>query len=551
MTEAQMRSTAASQIDLEINQSVAPIQSQITSTQNRETAALGQIGGMFDALQPVVQQGAQAVQQSYDQATAQERSVFANAQAELQTGRANRAADAQAMAQKIGGPVAIGDWTKPFDDAGMDLANLGAGQQLHTLAYAQAGEQLAQQFAGQVFPLVRTEQMAAARNTFEEQIREYTDQITALKAQKGAQVNKRYNELRTQELQYGLQLAQQNLDKLESQRAYNLEVKKEKTRKAEATRTYRLDKQQYALDNKKANRDYEVALRAAGQEDKRIAIADKAADLDTQKFAFQVDEAMGTHDGKKTLAAIAQDQQNKQAWAQLGLNKKEINAKIRDAIAARAAETKKLKTEQSTEWTTLMENAVNPQPGKQYSETEQREVSAVAAMSNPDAYYVPDGKGSNTGKWYVNVTTTHTAPAMQAITDPNRLVDYLVTAMHDPVNFPKSRAIELVKTRFPAFANWTYGEKFKVPDAAKKDATASNTGGGGGISSDPDKTFPVPDWMLVKPGAPFKPESDYSGYKIGDSWDAKKDPLDHYIGSSIMVTKSGAQVVKGKYTKVP
>src|SRR5215471_2782050 len=158
-----LRKTAASQVDLEINQSVAPIQSQIATATDRENKSLDQVAGMFNALQPVVDQSAQAVQTGYDQAQSQEKAIFTQAQANLQKMRANRAQDAQNMAQMIGGPVAMDEWTQPYDQATEDLTNLGAGQQLHTLVYAQAGEQEAQQFAGQVMPLVRTEQMASVR----------------------------------------------------------------------------------------------------------------------------------------------------------------------------------------------------------------------------------------------------------------------------------------------------------------------------------------------------------------------------------------------------
>src|SRR5262245_24705199 len=112
-----LRKTAASQVDLEINQAVAPIQSQITTAQGRETKSLQQVGAMFDALQPVVSQGATAVQNSYDQAMQQQQQIFSQAQANLQNLRGNRAQDAQQMSQMIGGPVALDEWTQPFDDA--------------------------------------------------------------------------------------------------------------------------------------------------------------------------------------------------------------------------------------------------------------------------------------------------------------------------------------------------------------------------------------------------------------------------------------------------
>jgi hypothetical protein len=489
MSDAELRKQAASQVGLEIDQSVAPIQSQIGIAQADEQKALGQVSGMFDALQPVVQQGASAVQASYDQAISQENSVFSTAQSQLQQLRSNRAADAQSMAQKVGGPVAIGDWTAPFDNAATDLTYLGAGQQLHTLAYAQAGEQSAQQFAGQIFPLVRTEQMATVRTQFEDQIKDYQDQITALQSQKGAQVNKRYNDLRTQELQYSLNRAQYQLSKLDDQRNYNLEVKKAKADKTTADRTYKLDKQKFnldkttaahdykvaqenfGLDKTKAGHDYEIAKRTANTADRQVDLAFKNYKLDLAKYVEAVDEASGsTSTGKKTLAALERDDQVDQAAATLGLSNKELAEKKAEFAASSAIETKKMKTDQSTEWVDLLENAVNPQPGKTYTHSQEEEINATAALSDTSGtvYTRTDNDGKT--HYYKRVSVTETTPAMEAITDPTRLVDYLYTAMNDPKNFPRSRAIELVQSRFPELKAWKYGEKWPPSKSKKKNA---------------------------------------------------------------------------------
>jgi hypothetical protein len=564
MSESELRSTAASQIDLEIGQSVAPLQSQIGITQGREDRALGQIGGMFDALQPVVQQGATAVQNSYDQATAQEKSVFANAQAELAAHRGNRAADAQSMAQLTGGPVAIGDYTQPFDDAATDLTQLGAGQQLHTLAYAQAGEQQAQQFAGQVFPLVRTEQMASARNTFEDQIKSYQDQITALESQKGAQVNKRYNELRTQELQYGLQRAQYQLDKLDKQRTYNLQVKDAKVQKAEADRTYKLNKQQADEVTKKDNRDYQLAVaggkrddlkeehayalgqRTAKSEEDRVKIARDTYDLQTKQLVFEMDKSTGTVNGKKTLEALQTDAQIKQAAATLGLSKKDLAEKIREFSVNAAQSKQKLQVDQSTAWVDLLDNAVNPQPGKTYSQTEKHEISSINALRDTSGEVYTETGADGKLHYYKNVTVTQTVKGMQKITDPTKLVDYLVTAMHSK-DFSKERAIELVQNRFPDLDNWKYGDEW--PPKSVKRAIAAH--GGGAHVGTTDDPFALPDWVNAPSSgtAPYLKPGQQSGPLIGDTYDAKNDPIDHYEGS-IIVTKSGAQVVRGKYTKL-
>jgi hypothetical protein len=457
MSESEIRKNAASQIDLEIGQATAPIQSQITTTQANRDRSLGQIGGMFDALQPVVNQAATAVQSSYDQAMSQEHAVFAEAQSQLQTLRGNRAADAQAMAQKIGGPVAMDEWTQPFDNAATDLTYLGAGQQLHTLAYAQAGEQQAQAFAGQVFPLVRTEQMASVRNQFEDQIREYEDQIVALKSQKGAQVNKRYNELRAQELDYGLKRAQQQLEKLDSQRSYNLAVKKAKFDKAESNRTYQLNKQELGVTKKKNADDLKVALLLAGDNKRKTDLAYKQYDLATKEYELSKGVQTGYVDGKPTVQQKQTDAQIDQAAAMLDFNKAELKQKKHEFKINAKIEKNKLTKDQSTDWVALMDNAIHPQPGKTITRTVQKPISLDTAM-------VTDGAYSEDGvHWVVNQEVTETLGITSPITDPNMLVDYLVTAMNDE-DFGRARAVKLIQTRFPAYKNWKYGQ----PDPAKK-----------------------------------------------------------------------------------
>jgi hypothetical protein len=521
-TDDQLRKTAASQVDLEINQSVAPIQSQIDITQGREDKSLGQISGMFDAIQPTVNQAAQAVQQGYNQAEFNQNQIFAQAQANLQQLRGNQAAEAQQLAQQIGGPVAMDQFTQPYDAASQDLTYLGAGQELHTLMYAQAGEQAAQQFAGQIFPLVRTEQMASARNQFEDQISQYEDQITSLKSQRGAQINSRFNDLRTQELQYGMQRAQLQLQKIDDLKNYNLQVRKAKDDRVAATRTYNLDKQQLGLDRTKANRDYEIAKRNAGNDEKQTAIAEKNYQLDLAKMA--ADES-GTYQGKPTLAAkqlnadikkanrdyqvalisAKQNQESidiakknyelavgeaigkykgvptldaqklaedaKESMRAYGLSDKELDAKIAQMKANTKIEMKKFHSDQRTEWAGLIDNAINPKPGQTVTNSIRVPATQYDLIHNPDVFQDAD---SATG--YSKIIETHqTQQISQPITDPTRLVDYLLKVVDDP-DMTKSRAIQLVKARMPNLPdNWKYGDKWPPKGAVKKPATKPDT----------------------------------------------------------------------------
>src|SRR5215471_1419257 len=461
-TDDQLRKTAASQVDLEIGQSVAPIQSQIDITQDREQKSLGQISGMFNAIQPTVNQAAQAVQQGYNQAEFNQQQIFSQAQANLAQLRGNQASEAQQLSQQIGGPVAMDMFTQPYNSAQQDMINLGAGQELHTMMYAQAGEQQAQQFAGQVFPLVRTEQMASARNQFEDQIRQYQDQITSLQSQRGAQINKRFNDLRTQELQYGLDRANLQLSKLNDQKNYNLEVRKAKDARVEANRTYGLDKQQLNLDITKANRDYQIALRTAGQEDKKIKLAEKQYQIDLANIT-------GKYAGKPTLAAQTLAEETKKAdqafteqMKAYGLQKQEIDAKIAQAKANTKMELKKFHADQRTEWAGLIENAINPKPGNTVTNSVRVPATAMDKLHNPNMFWDPA-----THQYMKIISYNQTQAGMQPITDPTRLVDYLLKVVDDP-DMTKQRAIDLVRSRLPGLSkSWKYGDDWPPKNVPK------------------------------------------------------------------------------------
>jgi hypothetical protein len=578
-----LRKAAASQVDLEINQAVAPIQSQIATTQKREERSLGQIGGMFDAIQPVVNQGTKAVQASYDQAQSQETALFANAQANFQKARADRAADAQSMAQNIGGPVAINDWTQPYTDASGDLAMLGAGQQLHTLAYAQAGVQEASQFSGQIMPLVRTEQMASVRNQFEDQIREYQDQITALKSQKGAQVNKRYNELRTQELQYGLQRATLQLQRIDAQQTHNLEVKKTKAQIADANRNYNLDVQQYKLQKQKQDNDLKVALITAGNDTRRVDLAYKQYFEGIKEWSQDYDLRYGSQYGhapgstEKTLAAIQRDDQIDQFAKTYGLDAKKLKADIANQLATTKIQQQQLDSTQNSQWVDLFDMAVNPQPGKTVTTTQQVPIPTAKALQaialgDTDILIGTDKNGKTI--YYKNQTVTSTVPNnMQPITDPNRLVDWMVTGMHDP-DFDKSRAESLIHDRFPELEQmgWHhYGDKWPPTDPKTKKREPTSAKGEtfqhyierilpegtklqkAMADATGTSTTPGAPWHL-QPSNTAKPTASAAAKGTSQFWSADKDPIvaPGPPNTGLHKTKSGRYVNQyGMYTKWP
>ena len=308
-----------------------------------------------------------------------------------------------------------------------------------------------------MFPLVRTEQMASARNQFEDQIRQYQDQITALQSQRGAQVNKRFNDLRTQELQYGLNRAQFQLSKIDDQKNYQLQVQKAKQDKVAATRQYNLDKQQYNLDKLKSDRDYEIAKRTAGDEEKKIQLMKDQNDMQWAQISGKLP------DGSKTLDQQKLDETAKESLRAYGLSEKEANARIADAKATRKMQLQKFHADQKTEWADLLENALNPKAGASVTHTATVDATGMD-LANSNAFADPN---SSTGYSKI-ITWTTQSPIHQAITDPTKLVDYLRTVVDDP-SMTKARAIELVKARMGGAvpADWKYGDKWPPKGGAK------------------------------------------------------------------------------------
>lgn len=388
--------TAQQQISSELQGQIDPLQNQIGTLGTQENRAVGQIGSMFDKLQPTVNQGVVAVSDSYNQAQITENSIFTQAQANINQLKQNRAAEAQQMAQNIGGPVAVGEFTAGFDPAAQALTYLGAGQQLHTLGYAQAGVQEASAFASQVFPLLRTEETAKARNYFEDQIKTLRENINDLNKSKTTLTNTRYNELKQQQLQHNLDQARLNLDKLNNKRTYGLQVK------------------QYHADQIKANRDWNASKRTLNLDERRVTLAEKG-------FATQEADITGKYKGKPTLAAKALTAKDKATMATLDITKQQLTLRKEELAKSSALAQKKLAADQKVTWAAYVDAAVDPKAGKSIP------VSHTVAIDQIQAYKDPKNSwyDKKTGKYYHTITTHETAPS-DPITSPQGLYEYLL-----------------------------------------------------------------------------------------------------------------------------
>jgi hypothetical protein len=454
----QIRQAAEAQVGLEIEGAKAPLQDQIGTLQGRETNALQGIDQLFNSILPFVGQSAARVSEGYQQAEAMQKSIFDQANVRLNDLKGQRAGEAQALAQQMGGPVAIGEFTDAVTPDQTLLANTGATQQLHTLGYAQAGTQEAEAFAGRVMPLVKTEQSARARQFYEEQISDIQQQITALEASKSSRVNAASNEMMIAERQFALNKAQEELAKINADRDFELQrraaTRDERRLDDEETQlrqNHDIQIKQLRLDQLKASRDWKATLRTLGNEDTRVAMAQAQLGLSEGQLT-------GTYKGKPTIGKQSLDLQAKQLAASekrqaraLGISDKEYALRKQQLEQATKFDNAKLAAAKRQTWSQYLDIAINPQPGKAVTTTVAIPVPKLAAQSGKtkDAYA---DKSSPTG-FSKLVKTTTVPPTQGPITEPGALVDYL--SSH---GVPRAIAVTMVKQRLRLPSDWTYGE---------------------------------------------------------------------------------------------
>jgi hypothetical protein len=224
-TPDQITADVTRQVESAISDAEAPLKSQIGTLGSNRDAAIAGINQMFGNVLPYVQAGAQQTESSYHTAEQTQQQIYSAANQRLNELTQSRAQSAQALAQQMGGPVAVGEFTDAVDPAASAYAVEGGGQMLHTLAYGQADVGAANAFAGRVFPLVQTEQTAEARQHYETQIKEIQDQISQLESQKSSQINKGVSDAMIAERQYALQKAQQSLEEVKAKHDWQASLK--------------------------------------------------------------------------------------------------------------------------------------------------------------------------------------------------------------------------------------------------------------------------------------------------------------------------------------
>lgn len=209
---------AADQVNADIGGQIAPLTSELGALQGRETNAQGALTTMYGSLMPYVKGEADMVANSEEEAAQQQQAIFSVANAHMNQQLQDRAQQAQALAQEMGGPVAISDFNGNLGSYAEALSNTGAADQLHALGSAETGVQEAAAFAGKVFPLSEVEHHQEISNSFQTQEQKIRDQIATLEGTKQGKVNSTLNDMLKAERDYALQRTQQKNDKVKSDR---------------------------------------------------------------------------------------------------------------------------------------------------------------------------------------------------------------------------------------------------------------------------------------------------------------------------------------------
>jgi len=409
-----LRTQAASQVDASIKASTDPLYRQQSDLQGRETQAIGQIGGMFDQLQPVVEGEAGAVQSSYDAANQASQSIFEAAQQRMDQLRQQRANEAQTLSQQIGGPVAVNEFTAAVDPDQTALASIAPNSLLHGLANAQAGTQQARAFSERVFPAMRTEQIANARNTFESQIDDLRKQIDSITSQRGTLIDQKLTDLQTAQKDWDLKQAQLKLDQL------------------------------------KADRDWEATKRQLHNDDIRLKISQK-------QFGLSEAGVTGKYQGRTTVQAAKIAADTKLAARRMNLSVAQYNDLVRHRLVTESQGNQRITNAAQKNAMAIIDKVTGRTNGA-LNMNKHIELTPAQAhhlmRSNPNIYAVHKKDGIH----YYYDKTVHLSPEQaertygSGIKDPQGLYDTLIGA-----GIPRSMALQTVRAK-TQISNFTPGQ---------------------------------------------------------------------------------------------
>jgi len=432
---ASLRAQAERETNLDIGNEVAPLNTEIGDAQQNMQNALKGIGGMFDNLLPYVQGSAQRVGNFYQQGLAEEKGVWAEANARLAQLRGQRAAEAQGMAQQIGGPVPLSAFLAPLNTSLAEMPHAQAGGLLRSNALAQGGVQEAEAFAGRVFPLLRTEQEAAVRNQFQQRITDLQKEIDRIKATSSTRTRTRLDQLTQQEREYKLEQARDQLARLTADRDWRIA-------------------RQNAADNR---------ARIANDRANLLGYYDKPwRDKQGHMHTSRIYTLGGRQLTEQERATRAGEAATRAAQAETKRSNQQNEAIDQQTIEDRKIEASKAAAQNAIEIRTTREEAAAKYidavmtPGTQsvtYTRYDPVPANEVAGMNK--ASLIPDGKGG-----WVKATKVTVPVATPVIQNPFEIYKFLVAHA-----IPPAIARKMVRLRFGFGPGWVPGGGPQGPGA--------------------------------------------------------------------------------------
>jgi hypothetical protein len=208
---------------------------------------------------------------------------------------------------------------------------------------------------------MRVEEIANARNKFEEQINDLRKQIDQITNQRGTLIDQKFTDLQTQQKEWELNQAKLKLEQL------------------------------------KADRDWQATLRTLHNEDVKLGITKK-------QFGLSEAGVTGKYRGKPTLESIKTAVAARQAAKRLGISVAQYNERVRHNLVTEANAARKLQVSQQKNAMSILDAALGIKKGN-VTISQRRELDptqgAAMAYKNPNIIVVPQGKGK-APKYYID-----------------------------------------------------------------------------------------------------------------------------------------------------
>jgi hypothetical protein len=457
MSEA--KANAASQI----SSALTPYESQIAFEQKLLPEETNAVQQEFNALLPYAKSAAAYTGQFNTMAANDEQAIFQQAGQDMNTMAQNDASSAQAMAQKIGAPVAtntMGSSLSPYSTA---LGQAGAVGQLQSLNLGVIGTDNATAWSGQVLPAMALSEEQTLRSDINNEIQKIQSQMATTINNKSSLVGSKLPSYLSSLLtaQYHDQLVKN--DKIKTADAFN--VAKARIEQADDVLAFNEHKQ--VQNNNVAQGRLAVSVATADEHRRHDLVTENQGQQKIGQTGVRLEQQQDTlENNAKALGIKTQELQLAQEKFAVGdtqANERIASSNVRNAIAltnAMFGGSSGNKPVTITQRQPLNIHSPQVQAALAYNRAPQalKEFGKVKMPTN--VYYDP-----SSGSWYTWVKQSETplefaksqGLAGTPITDPNAMYHTLQTTFQGSPGVSDQMLQDLVKTRL-GLPDWSPGK---------------------------------------------------------------------------------------------